>query len=244
MQQILISIILIAFLSGCGTTPYSEPMEEHVFDTPLGEKQVTATGENIVMEGRFIRGKAIKIPAPIERILPGSMFVPFPMNLGRGKLRMTKITAKWEYYCGEPDKVSASFPGLGSVISHGDCVGIRLAKDGGAHQWVVDNSNHNGYQTIWSKGMSDADIEKYKPYETRLTFDIESLITITFDGFYGGQLHFTWSEQEDDYSDSHDFVFDFDGEPLTVAIKGSRFKVLSASSSELVYEWEHYESLY
>jgi hypothetical protein len=68
--------------------------------------------------------------------------------------------------CGEIDKVTASFPGLGSVIRSGDCVGIRISGkriSGNKMQWVVDNSNYNGFTTIYKSNIKNSEINKYSP---------------------------------------------------------------------------------
>ena len=58
-----------------------------------------------------------------------------------------------------------------------------------------------------------------------------------FDGYYGDQLHFTWEDKSAGGVLQKEFVFDFDGSPTIVGIKGNNFTVEDADNVRLVYEW-------
>ena len=170
-------------------------------------------------------------------MIPGAMFIPFPVKIDKGELRLNKFSANWSYFCAENGRASASFPGLGSVISEGDCVGIRVANKSEKKEWVVDNSNYNGMQTIWSKSMSDDDTSKYVIKVRSEPFKIKNYRAITFDGFNGGQLHFTLTDIKGQNKDAKEFTFDFKGEPTIISIKGNIFKVMDANNVSVSYEW-------
>ncbi|WP_276230684.1 hypothetical protein [Pseudomonas citronellolis] len=204
----------------------------------MGTSLSAETGQDLFVEGAYIKGERIRIAEPVDLMVPGSMLIPFPVHIGAGDLTLSRITPDWKYYCGAAENVAASFPGLGSVIANGDCVGVRIANDAsGEKEWVVDNSIHNRMNTIWNKSMSSAQAASLNAEETRAPFDVRSLKRITFDGFYGGQLHFTWQEIDGEFRDAKDFTFDFTGQPTTVGIKGNVFTVKKAGNLSLEYEW-------
>lgn len=243
MFKSVIGIIFITFvLGGCVATSRQETPDVFTykkFNPPIDKVLEAETGEHIFVEGAFIEGEAIEIDTPLDLMIPGSMFIPFPAHIDRGRLILSRITNGWKYYCGEQGKVAASFPGLGSVISNGDCVGIRISTSDGNKQWVVDNSIHNrGMETIWTTSMSSDDAQKYTPKATREPFRVQSLKRISFDGYYGKQLHFGYTEIDGNFKDKKDFTFDFDGNPTLVSVKGNRFTVLSADNVMMRYSWQ------
>ena len=158
-----------------------------------------------------------------------------------GKLLLNRSSSTHDFYCSKPENATATFPGLGSVVRQGDCIGIAISKDNGAKYWVVDNSRSNGYTTIW-KSKIQLDIANSLTVKKGSTIaSASTLKSISFDGFYGGQLHFTYQENSGASIDSREFVFDFKNEPIDIAIKGNFFKVYSANNIEIVYEWSKFK---
>ena len=205
------------------------------FNAPLGLTLLVETGNDLFVRGEYIEGEVITITEQVKKLIPGSMFIPFPITIEPGELKLSSTSAKWKYFCGDSDKVTASFPGLGSVIRQGDCVGIRVAND--KMQWVVDNSNYNRRQTIYSSTIKDSESKNYVPKlsgKIIKTIDFEKIL---FEGFYGGQVHFLWERIQGQSKESRQFIFDFDGNPTLVGIKGQQFRILEANNVELQYKW-------
>ncbi|WP_313280364.1 hypothetical protein [Stutzerimonas balearica] len=239
MTRTLVTLCTALALTGCAATPAKQtPVSFHSFTAPIGKHLSTETGEDLFVEGAYIQGERIVIEQDTDLMIPGSMMIPFPVHIGAGELLLTRITPEWKYFCGEPENVAASFPGLGSVIVEGDCVGIRMSTtDPAKKEWVVDNSNYNRMNTIWSKSLSSEQSSDISPVKSKTPFSVKTLKRITFDGYYSEQLHFTWQEVSPGMSDSREFTFDFDGSPAVVGIKGNIFKVHKADNLSLQYEW-------
>ena len=246
MLKNLVVVSMAALLCACASNKSVDLYEVHKFNAPLYTGLRVETGESLYVQGEYINGEKIVIDVDQSMMIPGSMFIPFPIGIGVGDLYLTRITADWRYYCGEDGNVEASFPGLGSVIASGDCVGIRISTDKKDKEWVVDNSIYNsryGRETVWSRSMAKEDLEKYNPIPADVLFKVKSLTTITFDGYYGKQLHFTWTEWAGNKNHSQDFIFDFDGNPTLVGIKGNLFTVVRADNTGLDYQWKRFNTL-
>ena len=242
----LATATLILVTVGCtaqtGTTASAPVFSKKTFTAPIGQSLTVNTGDSIFVEGSYIPGEIIEIPEAIEMMIPGSMLIPFPIRIEAGQLKLSAIDRSWKYYCAEEGKAAASFPGLGSVIAKGDCVGIRISLDGARKRWVVDNSIHNGgMRTIWDRSFNAADHSTYVPFDSSQPFQIQQIRKITFNGYYGGQLHFTWEEVAQNTRDSRDFTFDFDSQPTIIGIRGNRFEALHADNTQLLYQWIQFQ---
>lgn len=236
IQKVLF-ICLCFLLAGCVAKhqPASLTYTTKKFSAPLGQELKADTGGTLFLEGSYIPGEYILVPNNVDIMVPGSMLIPFPVHIDSGRLVLNRISSNWRYYCAEEGKAAASFPGLGSVIARGDCVGIRVSSDKKEKQWVVDNSNYNHMNTVWSRSLGKDD--DYPVVESDKPFKIERMRRIVFDGYYGKQLHFTWEESTAHMKETKEFVFDFVGSPTSVGIKGNLFSVISANNIQLVYKW-------
>ena len=143
MKKTSLIIFAVLTLSGCAATqPSNIPLSFHKFTAPLGVEHTVETGGSIFVEGEFIDGETITIPESLDLMIPGAMFIPFPVHVAKGTLEMKRISGGDKYYCGDLSQSTASFPGLGTVVAPGDCIGIRISTDG-SMSWIVDNSNYN-----------------------------------------------------------------------------------------------------
>lgn len=240
----VIVLLVMAMISGCASdAAYKDVFTIKTFSAPLRQKLQVPTGDVLFVDGAIIEGEVINIASPVEKMIPGSMFIPFPIRIESGGLEMTTVTSRWKYYCADNGKATASFPGLGSVIREGDCVGIRISHDGQEHEWAVNNSNYNrGWgETIWTLSMNDEETKTYLPKTSSRPFKVKELKRITFDGYYGGQLHFTWEDIASTGKNEKSFIFDFSGKPTEVGVKGNHFIVYEADNTKLVYEWVHFK---
>lgn len=85
------------------------------------------------------------------------MGMPFSFSIDSDLLVLKRSASDgWEYFVPAGQKFSASHGLLGSVIREGDTVGLRIHSSG-RQEWFVDNSQHNGYQTIWSRKIKKKD---------------------------------------------------------------------------------------
>jgi hypothetical protein len=205
------------------------------FKAPIATSLTVDTGNELFVRGAYIEGEAILIKEQVKKLIPGAMGIPFPITIDPGKLTLRSTSSNWKYFCGEIDKVAASFPGLGSVIRSGDCVGIRIS--GNKMQWVVDNSNYNGFTTIYKSNIKNSEINKYSPTPNNQVLKAINYEKIIFEGFYGGQVYFEWEKISQQSKESRQFIFDFNGDPTIVGIKGQQFKILDVNNVELKYEW-------
>lgn len=238
------TVCFLATVAACSTPIQRHPIDPFVtkhFSAPLNKRLEVNTGDSVFVAGSYIEGEVIELDEGVDMKVPGSLGIPFPVHIDQGKLELTRIDGVGKYYCAQTGKASASFPGLGSVIADGDCVGIRISLDGTEKVWVVDNSIYNGRRTIWDKRMSASDAARHQPKPTSSPFKVQSIRRITFDGYYSGQLHFTWEEVAPGRRESKEFTFDFSGHDVLIGIKGNRFHALSADNVRLIYAWESFE---
>lgn len=235
---------VLAALSGCSAQtprPANTPYTAKYFNAPLDTRLSVNTGDSIFVAGSYIDGEVIDVDDAIDLMVPGALRIPFPVHIERGSLELTRIDGTGKYYCAKDGSAAATFPGLGSVIAKGDCVGIRISMDQSERKWVVDNSVHNGSRTIWEKRMDASDLTRYRPRVTATPFKVQSLRRITFDGYFAGQLHFTWEEIASGSRETKEFTFDFSGSDALIGIKGNRFRALAADNVSLTYSWVAFE---
>lgn len=246
MQRSLIILFAIFILVGCAAHPrpdvnnHNNLFKSKELQAPLQKTLTAETGEALLVKGSYIEGEYITVEQEINKMIPGSMMIPFPIRIESGKLRMEKITNEHKYFCAHHAKSAASFPGLGSVVAEGDCIGIRQSIDDGELEWVVDNSNYNrsSGQTIWTRNMSGPEQAKYMPKKDPMPFNIRNLKRIVFDGYYDGQLHFTFETISENNKKEKEFIFDYSSsDDLKISIKGYRLSVLDVDSIQLTYEW-------
>ena len=235
--QALIFSLISLFLTACATqkiVPIEYQFRE--FNAPFGETLSVETGNDLFVRGEYIEGESITITTQVKKLIPGAMAIPFPIIIEPGELSLRGNTStKWKYFCGDSDKVAASFPGLGSVIRPGDCVGIRVSND--KMQWVVDNSNYNNMRTIYTSRIKGSEQKYYAPKSNGQIIKALDFEKIIFEGFYGGQVYFGWERIRGKSKESRQFTFDFDGTPTLVGIKGQQFRILEVNNVELKYEW-------
>lgn len=227
---------------GCGLfhtkSEKYNPYYTKQFTAPLNTILTVNTGDDLFVEGIYIRNEIISLNKEFDGYLPGSMFIPFPVYIEKGDLFLKSISDSWKYYCAKPGTAKASFPGLGSVISDGDCVGIRISTEGSDFEWVVDNSNYNKQTTIWTRNITSTEKEHVTHKILESPFAIKEFKHITFNGHYGGMFHFTYEEWTQNKLVSKDFTFDRSKNgPTIVGIKGKIFNILDADNVKLSYEW-------
>jgi len=236
----LAALSLVLTVAGCASTASEPPRDQFVlrpFTAPLGQTLRVETGNALFVSGSYIEGEEIALAKSVDMMVPGSMFIPFPVHIDAGVLSLRSIGRNFKYYCAAEGRATASFPGLGSVIRAGDCVGIRVPLTGGDPEWVVDNSNYTRSTTIWTKSMAAEDRSSVQVRPAAEPFKVRDMTSIMFDGYYDQKLHFTLLESRDGRQNTRPFTFDFTGEPTLVGIRGNQWRVLKANNLEMSYEW-------
>ena len=246
MYRATVAAISILLLTGCVaqqtkmSDDHSQQFQTIKFAPDVGKELVVETGDEMFVEGDYIPGQSLNIASRVDKIIPGSMMIPFPMSIDAGLIHMNRITRNWKYFCADPSLSAASFPGLGSVVRQGDCVGVRQSIDGSKMQWVVDNSVYNrGLNTVYTLNLSPDEREEFVPSASNIPFSVKTLTTVRFDGYYGGQLHFSYESINGTQIKEQQFIFDYDAtSEVLVGIKGKRFTVIHADNITLSYRWE------
>lgn len=212
----------------------AKAQETERFATPSGKTLSVTTGESVFVEGNYALRDTFVLTAEINSTMPGSMMIPFSFRIEPGDLVFRGASREWEYFCAPNDRSAASFPGLGSVVSNGDCVGLRRRLSDNRLEWTVDNSIHNGMTTIWSRRVRDNEMALLREEERQVITDVAVRRAVYFDGFYSGLLNFTFV----DGGQRREMKFDYGGEgEKLIGMVGKRMLVLGADSVELRYRW-------
>lgn len=238
-------LFILLILTGCTANKkvFTPSYTSHKFSADLNKELVVNIGDSLFVSGEYIEGEAIIIGETFNSTLPGSMMIPFPVTINEGIIPLTEIRDDGKYFCADLNQATASFPGLGSVVRKGDCIGIRINE--GKLEWVVDNSNYNrGMETIWTRDISEKELETIKFQEnTKTPFKIKSLRKIIFDGHYKDVLNFTLEEYFYNNVDKKRFHFDLEkNKPTIVGIKGNIFEIIDVDNVKMKYKWIKFEN--
>ena len=119
-------------------------------------------------------------------------------------------------------------------------MGVRQSIGGSKMQWVSDNSVYNrGLNTAYTLNLSPDEREEFVPSVGNIHFSVKTLTTVRFDGYYGGQLHFSYEIINGTQIKEQQFIFDYDSiSEALVGIKGKRFAVIHADNITLSHRWE------
>lgn len=208
------------------------------FNAPIGVAMTANTGDSIFVEGEYIKGKALRLTSTMKGRMPGAYGVPFSFEVQAGDLILRSKSSEWDYFCSDPSKATATFPGLGTVVSRRDCIGVRQNSDTGAMQWVVDNSDYNSMTTIWHRDVKAEDEGQLQQADLDVITSVRELSRIIYDGKHSGLFHFTYENRTSTTTSSTPFSFDESSEGGTlIGIRGKVFKIISADNTGIVYEW-------
>ena len=233
---------LVFLIVGCGFAPsmqFSPSVKDFLFSPNIGETLYVQTGDTILVSGKANSFDTLVMSKGISSIMPGSGLIPFSFAIDKTSLIKRYSRGKYNYFCAPSTARSASFPGLGSVVFIGDCVGVRVHSVLGRMDWVVDNSRYNGFTQVWHRSVSKNDDMIFDKGEKRERGEDSFLNMIVFDGYYSNLLHFTFINQDGLYENEKEFKFDYLNEgPLVVGIRGNFFEVLNITNSEMSYRWK------
>lgn len=243
MKKITLGIVATTLLTGCGSAPpKTKPVfgiEYERFSAPLGEVLSVNIGEHIFVEGEVARVPVLIMSSGIQSKMPGAYGIPFSFSIDQTELYLRFERGADEYFCAPESARSASFPGLGSVVAPEDCIGIRRNKSTGDLDWVVDNSIHNGTNTVWSRTVKPKDSVSFEDRTMTIKDRRADMEVIYFQGFYSGLLHFEYHEFDDGESRIQDFKFDYppkEGDSV-YGVRGKVFEVVDVDNTHLNYRW-------
>lgn len=90
-------LLVMTMISGCASdAAYKDVFTIKTFSAPLRQKLQVPTGDALFVDGAIIEGEVINIASPVEKMIPGSMFIPFPIRIESGLLEMTTVTSRWK----------------------------------------------------------------------------------------------------------------------------------------------------
>ena len=243
LRNFAASLVFLSMVIACGGAPTRQSVSPNVvkeqFSEPLGVPLSVRVGDSIYSQGQVAYKQNLRLAEEYQGTMPGAYRVPFSFSVQSTVLDLRYARGDHDYYCADDGKASASFPGLGSVIAQGDCVGVRVHKESGEIEWVVDNSNHNRQTTVWSTKYDEQDDPQLIPDTTRFYDAALELTEIRFDGFYSDLLHFTLVEHKRGEVEERAFRFDYPpqrGEAI-YGIRGQTFEVLNVSNVGMEYKW-------
>lgn len=91
IKNVFAVFLISIFLVGCSAqrTKPKEDITYKKFSAPLNVDLSVQTGDPLFLEGKYILGEEIIVPESINLMIPGSMFIPFPVTINQGKLELT-----------------------------------------------------------------------------------------------------------------------------------------------------------
>lgn len=195
--------------------------------TPVGIPVEVTAGQEFYAEAQLEEIPAYRLERTFKSSMAGAMFFPFSFSIDSDLLVRTKKTVSgWEYFVPLDGKFTASHGVLGSVIRDGDTVGLRVNASG-KMEWFVDNSNYNGYTTIWTRK-----VKKKDPKLTAITTEmteltggaVERLVYLGLDGDGNARIRHERILRADTVRD--EFIFPLNEQGLGMgAVRGAEFSI-------------------
>lgn len=115
-------------------------------------------GEPFYTELGMVPVPAFRLSMPFKSSMAGFMGFPFGFAIDSTLLVRTRFRPGdyWTYFVPKDHAFRAYHGLLGSVLSEGDSVGLRIGKNG-EREWYVDNSRRNGQPTLWTRKVKKGD---------------------------------------------------------------------------------------
>lgn len=203
-----------------------------------GDRVSVDPGDAIFVQGRVAQAPGLRLSPGISSTMPGSYHFPFDFSIGECTLAPLYQTDDHRYFAAPADKSSATHSLLGSVLAGGDSVGIRVSREDNSFEWFVDNSNHNNMSTVWHRPVRAEDGVAITEVTVPVVDEKNSASSLIYDGFYGGQVHFTWQDDQMAASNEQAFTFDVAPEGVTaVNVRGVVFDILACSNLGIEIQW-------
>jgi len=221
------SLLVFLLLAVCSVPALANADELKATRTPVGTPVEVTAGQEFYAETQLEEVPAYKLERPFKSSMAGAMGFPFGFAIESELLIRTKTTnSGWEYFVPADGKFRAYHGILGSVIREGDTVGLRVHSSG-RMEWFVDNSNYNGYTTIWSRKLKKKD-----PQVTRITTTlteptgdaVERLIYLGLDANGNARIRHERILKTDIVRDEFTFPLDENGQGAG-AVRGAQFLI-------------------
>jgi hypothetical protein len=242
MKLILAMLCTVFLISACGSAPPRQDVTGRVttsdWSAPLNEVLSAEVGTALFVDGQIsVRTiPALRMSGSISSTMPGAYKVPFAFEIEKTELIAQYQRGDDEFFCANPSKSSASFPGLGIVVAEGDCIGVMRSIETGALRWAVDNSNYNnGMTTVWSRSVKEGDGIAFTEFELPANEQVTAQ-RFVFDGAYSGLLHFTLRGGA---RNGTEFKFDYPSKngDKTYGALGYIFEVIEVTNTSIRYKW-------
>lgn len=170
--------------------------------------------------------------------MPGTLGLSFYFSIQKSDLILEYQTDEYLYYLAPIQSCMAYSMGA-VVISSYDEIGVRVSRTDGSREWFVDNSAFNKFapgSVVWSRPVEEVDDIKFTPTKVLIPLPGGNIKFITFNGYSGNLLHFTYEEIDSDLVISRQYVFRKEGRaPSIVNIEGAELVVFEASGDEIHY---------
>lgn len=151
-------IILALFLNGSAAFSANDATLKRLAFPELNQTVSVTPGQQFYSDTYLKPVTGYRLDRTFKSSMGGAYGFPFSFSIDELILipSGTSKDGSWQYFVPKGKKFTASHGLLGSVISGGDTVGLRIHQSG-KREWFVDNSVHNGYPTIWSRKVKDKD---------------------------------------------------------------------------------------
>ena len=157
IQKLAVRKCLLLTVAAFGLSSALSAQESKITRSPVGVPVEVTAGQEFYAEAVGSQVPAYRLERPFKSSMGGAMGLPFSFSIDSTILIKARSTnSGWDYFVPVDRKFTASHGLLGSVLSDGDTVGLRIHSSG-KQQWFVDNSGRNGYETIWTRNIKKKD---------------------------------------------------------------------------------------
>lgn len=214
---------LIMMLALSGAPADAQIRRQHLPE--VGTEVSVSAGQAFYLERHVEPRKSIRLSKSIKSSMGGSMGLPFGFEITDVVLEpLAKSGDGWSYYAAAPGGFKAYHGLLGSVITAGDTVSIRV-DEAGQLEWYVDNSIHTGTPTIWHRKWKKKDPEIIWVDAGEIVSNKYPRNRLTYLGIRDSQIRVRWDSFDPTFgAQSEDFLFPINTDrTATVGIRGGLF---------------------
>lgn len=242
LHRALLLLVGGFILGGCAQIRIPVQRSASLTQTPeVGVAREVPTGESIYSVGQVSMADGLEMSSGFAGTLPGSMFLPFDVVIEQQVLIHAFDTKSYRHYVGDYNRVNASHGMLGKVIVDGDSVGLRVSKQTGKQEWLVDNSRWGGVnegKAFWKRSVKPSDGVEFTPVQIQLIDERSRFTQLEFTGVQRGQVMFLLHEVEKGQESTERFSFELLPEsPTLVRLREHEFEVLQADATGVTYRW-------
>jgi hypothetical protein len=238
VAAVVIPVITMLLLSACSGRQKRQPVQFVPGVVRSPQEGRARPGGRLLLTRLGREAEALRMSNSIASTMPGTLGMPFNFSVQKSDLILEYQTNEHLYYVAPSASCFAYSMGT-FVLAESDEIGVRVSRRDGSREWFVDNSVFNHLQpgsVLWSRPVEDSDGVMFAAATVLLPLKDGNIKYITFDGYAGNLLHFTYEEIESGYEISRQYVFRKDHRiPCIVNIEGAELVVLEASGDEIRY---------